>query len=243
MHPLKTLASAAILALSLLGTVAPAQADIEGADKFRVVGLSGTQTLPLMNGPARWAGVQVQIPFDARNLRTTGVRQGIWLQVSYRATNGYDFTGWVQTINLAADYAGEPTVFRVVNVARKGSVPLTSYDGYGTVARIPAGATQLYAAGPCQEGYCPVNYQTKRGTLEGLVNQANLAIARPSNPGFALIERPHPNAQAPDTTYGYDANDTPDYVAEAMDAPPAPMPRIGWDRSKNGHHGNFWFRY
>jgi hypothetical protein len=216
MRTLKSFLPAAILAVTLLGAAAaPALADIQGADTFRVVGLSGAQSLPLMNGPARWAGVEVAIPFDARNLRATGVREGAWIQLSYRAENGYDFTGWVDAQNIAADEAGQPTVFRIVNVGRRQSVQLRSLDGYGVLASIPGGTSVLPACGPCQNGYCQVRYQTRRGSLEGLVDQAYLAVARPAHPGFAIYERPTPSySPAPaayDATYAPPPYDAPAY--------------------------------
>ena len=57
MRTLKSFATAVLLAASLFGAAAaPASADIQGGDKFRVRGLYGSQVLNLMNGPARWAG-------------------------------------------------------------------------------------------------------------------------------------------------------------------------------------------
>ena len=104
MRTLKSFATAALLAASLFGAaIAPASADIQGGDKFRVRGLYGSQVLNLMNGPARWAGVEIQIPFDAHDLRATGVRQGNWVQVSFRGDNGQDYTGWVESQFLAPD--------------------------------------------------------------------------------------------------------------------------------------------
>ncbi len=239
MRTLNSLSLAALLAVSLLGAAtAPAAADIQGADKFRVVGLSGTQTLKLMNGPARWAGIQFELPFDARNLRATGVRQGIWVQLSYRADNGSEFTGWGETQYLAADDAGQPTVFRVVNVARRQSVPLLNYDGYGVQAKIPAGTALLPACGPCQNGYCQVRFQTRRGSLEGLVDQAYLAVVRPANPGFAIYEQPNPGYDATaDATYGNGyqpapkaQDDEPAYADAPVDLLPMPEAprRHGW---------------
>ena len=79
MRTLKSLATAAVLAASLLAAAAaPASADVQGGDKFRVRGLASNQVLNLMNGPARWAGVEVQIPFNANDIRATGVRQAGW---------------------------------------------------------------------------------------------------------------------------------------------------------------------
>ncbi len=235
MRMLSSLAATALLALSLLGAAAlPAAADIQGGDSFRVVGLSGAQTMKLMAGPARWAGLTAEVPFDARNLRATGVRQGHWVQLSYRQTNGYDATGWVESQFLAADDRGEATVYRVVNVARRQSVPLMGFDGYGVQARIPGSTTMLPACGPCQDGYCQVSFKTRRGTVEGLVDQTKLAIVRPADPGFSLVEETRPAYPAPRSAYGYmvqaDDHAEPAY-ADAPTVDLLPPPR---------HHALSW---
>jgi hypothetical protein len=234
MRSLKSLAASALLALSLAATIAfPALADVQGGDTFRVVGLAGTQTLPLMAGPARWAGLTANVPFDARNLRATGVRQGRWMQLSYRQSNGYDVTGWADTQFLATDDQGEATLFRVVNVGRRQSVPLMGYNGYGVQARIPGNASMLSAAGPCQDGSCPVRYETRRGSFEGLVNQANLAVVRPIDPGFSVVEERGPGYVPPRTVYSYNqpADDSAEPAfadAPQVDLLPPPRPHRGW---------------
>ena len=246
MRQLKSFAAAAVLAACLFGAASlPAAADIQGGDQFRVVGLPGSQTLKLMNGPARWSGVQVEIPFDARNLRATGVHEGIWVQLSFRAENGYDFTGWVDSHFIAADDAGAPTVFRVVNVGRRQTVPLMSMDGYGVQASISGGTAVLPACGPCQNGYCQVRYHSRRGNLEGLVNQGYLEVARVSDPGYAAYEPPGPADVSADMTYSdaYQPTPGPAYEAPAyadspvdlLPPPPPPFPhhrewRNFWDR-------------
>ena len=233
MRTLKSLAASALLALSLAAAVAfPAFADIQGGDTFRVVGLSGSQSMKLMAGPARWAGLTADVPFDARNLRATGVRQGRWVQLSYRQSNGYDVTGWAEAQFIAADDRGEPTLFRIVNVGRRGSVPLLGYDGYGVQARIPAYASLLPACGPCENGYCQVRFQTRRGALEGLVDQTYLAVDRPADPGFSLAEERRPSYPAPRLTFGVQVeqpDDAPPAYADAPEADLLPPPRQhGW---------------
>ena len=232
MRSLKSLVASALLALSLAATIAlPAFADIQGGDTFRVVCLPGTDSLKLMAGPARWAGLTAEIPFDARDLRATGVRQGRWLQVSYRQTNGYDVTGWVDTQFIAADDRGDATVFRIINVGRRQSLELLNYDGYGVQARIPASANLLPACGPCANGYCQVRYQTHRGSLEGLVNQANLAVVRPADPGFSMVEERSAPYTPPRTVYSYNgqADDAESAYADAPQVDLLPPPRLhGW---------------
>lgn len=124
-----------VLAFALAGAAAaPAFADVQGNDTFRVAGLGRYQTLKLMNGPAEWSGVQIELPANACNLRATGVSQGYWLQVSYRAGNGYDYTGWVDARYLQVERAAPP-----VDV----------YAGYATMPDYGA-----YA--PPQQDYAPV---------------------------------------------------------------------------------------
>jgi len=245
MPTLRSLAATAVVALSLCGaTTLPAAADVQGGDKFRVVGLTGAQTLKLMAGPARWAGLTTDVPFDARNLRATGVRQGHWLQLSFRQSNGDDMTGWAETQFLAADDLGEATVYQVVNVGRRQSVPLMSYDGYGVRARIPGYSTVLPACGPCQNGYCQVRYQTRRGPLDGLVEQTYLAIARPADPGFSLVEERGPGTPAPRQTYGISAQIDDNAQPAFADAPSVdllPPPRDhGWFNDP-GHRINWLY--
>jgi hypothetical protein len=252
MRNFKSLIPAALLTLSLFGAAAPAQADIQGNDRFRVVGLSGNQTLKLMAGPARWSGVTVEVPFDARDLRATGVRQGIWVQLSFRGDNGYDYTGWAETQYLAADGYGQPTVYRVVNVPRRGGVPLMDMNGYGVRTYVAGGRTVLPACGPCQNGYCQVRYNTRRGTLEGLVDQANLAVMRPSDPGFSLYEEPNPGYQPPPSYSTTGLSNGQGYVIIQQPQPqqaygddsvdgvqPLPVPPVG----HREHHWDWLFRY
>ena len=123
MRTLRYLAPA-FVALALASAAVPAFADVQGADTFRVAGLGRYQTLKLMNGPAEWSGVEVELPSNACNLRATGVSAGIWLQVSFRASNGYDYTGWVDARFLQAEHIAPPTD------TYNNYVAAPSYDAY-----------------------------------------------------------------------------------------------------------------
>ena len=124
-------------------------------------------------------------------------------------------------------------------------MPLLDYDGYGVQARIPGGTTVLPACGPCQNGYCQVRFQTRRGSLEGLVDQAYLAVARPANPGFAVIEEPAPAYDTADVTYnnGYEPtpqDEAPAYADQPVDLLPMPLPPFGhvWRRDTSPHRSH-----
>ena len=97
------------LAAATLGTTPLASwLDGVGNDTLRdlapKVQAFGTQTgldrpyqfLHLMNGPDESSGVQVLVPGSACNLRATGATQDNWVEVSYRANNGYEYTGWAE---------------------------------------------------------------------------------------------------------------------------------------------------
>ena len=222
MRPASTYATA-LLALCLFGLATGlALADVQGGDAFRVVGLNGSQTLPLMNGPASWSGVEADVPFDARNLRATGVRQGNWLQVSYRIEAGADLTGWANVQFLSADRDYQPTVYRVI-AGRGTPVPLLDQDSYGVRAYIPGATAELPACGPCQNGYCQVRFQTNRGSIEGFVAQGYLTIPRPAYPEFAAVRQTGPvDAYAGAQAVADDVIGPQDYVQDYADAAQPP---------------------
>ena len=240
MRTLKSFATAALLAASLFGAaIAPASADIQGGDKFRVRGLYGSQVLNLMNGPARWAGVEIQIPFDAHDLRATGVRQGNWVQVSFRGDNGQDYTGWVESQFLAPDDQIEATSYRIINVRRGQTLPLMDPNGNGVIAYIPAGSGPLLASGPCQNGYCPVTYSCHNGTFEGLVDQDYLAAVRPAYSRLPDPTPVNPGYASADTAYtaGYVFQSPPDYTDNVdLLPPPVYLPRPQHHWRPHGHH-------
>jgi hypothetical protein len=207
MRSAKTIATA-LVSLCLFGaTVGFALADGYGGDRLRVVGLSGAQTLQLMNGPGEWTGLETELPFDARDLRTTGAREGHWLQVNYRSGTGYDVTGWADAQFLARERGDRQTVYRLV--AEPGTaVPLLDETTYNVRAYIPASTAALPACGPCQNGYCQVRFPLHRGSIDGFVAQGYLEIPRPAYSGVTVAEQlpvPEPNyayAATPSTT-GY----------------------------------------
>jgi len=233
MRPTTHIATA-LLALCLFGAATGlALADVQGGDRFRVVGLSGAETLKLTNGPASWSGVEVEVPFDARNLRATGIREGNFLQLSYRVDTGYDITGWADVRFLAADQDHQPTVYRVV-AARGSSVPLLDAGSYGVRAYIPSWTSLLPACGPCRNGYCQVRFQTRRGPIEGFVAQGYLAISRPAYSGLAVVQAPEPNAAYADSLPpdGYAVSPQPD--ADYTDVVPLPS-------SSNDDRWHWWW--
>lgn len=171
----KLAASAALASTFMLGAFATAQADNDSL-RYRVVGIAGSNHLDLMNGPARWAGVEVSMPFDARGLRATGVVERNWVQLSYQTEDGYDHTGWADGRFLADDGSYEPTVYRVIG-GKRGSIALRSNGGYGAVlAYVPYGSTSLYGSGPCQDGYCLVRYRKGGRDVEGWAPSGNLVV-------------------------------------------------------------------
>lgn len=234
MRPVKPIL-VTVLALCLFGATAGlALADVQGGDPFRVVGLNGSQTLQLLNGPAAWSGVETELPFDARDLRATGVREGNFLQVSYRALNSGEITGWADVRFLASDQDHQPTAYRVI-AARGASVPLLDASSYGVRAYIPASTAVLPACGPCQNGYCQVRYQTNRGSIEGFVAQGYLSIPRPAYTGLsAVAEPPVPN---PDYAYA-DPLPPVSYADPSQDYVEIPLPpaRVDLDWRRRQHH-------
>ena len=236
--------SAALLVVGLLGAT-PASAEVQGGDTFRVTGIASSQAVNLMNGPARWSGIEVQIPYNAHAIRATGVRQANWLQVSYRASNGYDYTGWVESQFLAPDQQLESVFYRIVNVARGASVPLLDRDGNGDVrAYIPANAGVLPASGPCQNGFCQVRYRSNRGTIEGLVDQdyltpvqsaySQLPDPAPDYTGYARADAAYADGLPADQYSG-----TQDGIAPVDGYMPLP-PRQGelYDHEREPHHAH-----
>ena len=243
MRTLTSIASATILALALF-SVSPASADVQGGDTFRVSPVAHGLPLNLMNGPARWSGVEVQIPYGSNDLRATGVRQGEWLQISYRASNGFDYTGWVEQRYLAPDTQSDPTAYRLVNVRRGQSVPLLDSNGYNVLAYIPAGAGILAATGPCQNGYCQVRYQCKHGIFEGLVDQSYLAAVQPVYSSLPDPVPVNPSYAGSDAAYA----DIPpalqdpalqDYAGPVDGLLPVPMPlyhQNPWQHRRHREH-------
>ena len=97
----------AVVAFGLAGAAAaPALADVRSNETFRVAGLGPYQFLHLMNGPDESSGVQVLVPGSACNLRATGANQDNWVEVSYRANNGYEYTGWAERWLLTPERGG-----------------------------------------------------------------------------------------------------------------------------------------
>jgi len=236
MRPVKPLLATA-LALCLFGATAGlALADVQGGDPFRVVSLNGSQTLPLLNGPAAWSGVEAELPFDARDLRATGVREGNFLQVSYRAVNGGEITGWADVRYLASDQDHQPTAFRVI-AARGTSVPLLDETAYSVRAYIPASTAVLPACGPCQNGYCQVRYTTSRGSVEGYVAQGYLTIPRPAYTGLPVAAEP----PVADPDYAY-ADPLPpvSFADPSQDYAEIPLPParvdLDWRRKQHREH-------
>jgi len=166
----------ALLALCLFGMATGlALADVQGGDAFRVVGLTGTQALKLRTGPDASADVAAEVPFDARNLRATGVRQGNWLVISYPTGAGHAISGWADDRFLRPDETDQPTLFKII-AARGASIPLLDDASYGVRAMIPASTASLVASAPCQNGYCKVRYLAPYRSIEGFVAQGYLEV-------------------------------------------------------------------
>lgn len=182
MRFLKTISAAATLAVA--GLLAPALATGAAAawdaDRYRVVEVPGAQTLALRAGPASWANIVVELPFDARDLRATGVSQGNWVQLTYRTTYGGELTGWARVTQVALEDSDDPTVFRVVGLARRARLEVRSQPGAGRLlGTVSSRYDALRSAGECDYRYCPVRYTNRRGTFIGWVEQQYVAVVRP----------------------------------------------------------------
>ena len=97
----------AVLTLGLSTAVAiPAFAEVRPNQSFKVSGVGPYQFLHLMNAPDEASGVQILVPGTACHLRATGATQGPWVEVSYRANNGFDYIGWVESWMLTPERGG-----------------------------------------------------------------------------------------------------------------------------------------
>lgn len=222
MRFIQTIAAAAAIATASFAATSfttSASAAKWGADYYRVVEVSGAETLALRSGPASWSGIVVEVPFDTRDLRGTGVTQGNWIQLTYRTEHGSELTGWARATHIALDNDESATLYRVVGLGRHERLEVRKGQGYGRVlGTVSSRYAALRGAGDCEDGYCPVRYTNRRGTFIGWVEQANIAVTRAS------------------TQYADDqAYDTVTIEAETTDAVTAPeaTPTV-WQPKRRG---------
>ncbi len=221
----------ALASLALFATLAaPALAEDYATERYRVVEVAGSQTLYMYSGPTQHADVVVELPFDARGLRATGVNQGAWVQVTYINDTREEFTGWAPRATLATDDGYAPTVFRVVDAGAKG-VAVRADIGWGAVlGTLPRGANGVLALGACEEGWCPVRYVGKKRRFEGWAPAGNLAVAgtrRSSDDDYAATEDHSGPRLSGDT-------------AEMFAAMRAAANQNTYASKKAGHRGFWW---
>lgn len=137
-------------------TVLPVHATASGPQRYAVTRVAGTDSLMLRATASARARVLAQIPFNAVNVLNLWASSNGWCKVQYART-----TGWA-----ACKYLTESDGNRYY--ATQGYSDLLNIrTGPGLNARVvgtvPALETGLQGTGECNNDWCPVDYQGKRG--------------------------------------------------------------------------------
>jgi hypothetical protein len=211
----------ALTGLALFGLIAAgpsAAAFASGsADYFRVVEVAGSQSLSLRSGPSSAATIVVDLPFDARGLRPTGVRERGWVQLTVVTAAREEFTGWARLGEVLPDDGYAPTVYRIVDAGSYGAA-VKSENGWGSVVgTIPSGARGVLAVGTCEDGFCPIRYVGKKRRIEGWVSASYLAVAGGGGDSADDYSNAAPS-EAPAYAQGLLSDDDREMVAALRDA-------------------------
>ncbi len=152
--------------LALLLTAAPALAD------FRVVRVSGDDTLNMRAAPSANARIVRSLSFDARGVVDLGKTSGAWRYVRYRGSRG-----WVHGYYIQGDDPGEKTHYSIMSGDAGGGTAIRFWPS--TLSRklgtIPLTETGVGAAGPCSRRWCRVSY----AGVKGWVLRKHLAVWMP----------------------------------------------------------------
>ena len=159
--------SSAMLISAPLSTPAFAYAD--GPDYYRVVNVTGGQTLNLRARPGRFSNVVNKIPFNARKLGNRIEFKGQWTRIEYKGQ-----TGWVHSKFIAEDSHNGGTIYKVVNTNSWDQLNMRKRPKISSriVGDIPGSAQYVEECGACKGLWCPVRFNK----VDGWVHKKFLAV-------------------------------------------------------------------
>jgi uncharacterized protein YraI len=136
-------------------------ADSNQDSPYRVVHVAANDVLNMRRGPAVRYPILSFIPPDGRGVRIlkTVECEAAWCQVDYNGAQG-----WVNTLFLAAEQAGEPT-YRVISVANDDVLNVRSGPNadLSIVGAIPPNGHGVRIVGACTGQWCPIDFHGTRG--------------------------------------------------------------------------------
>lgn len=136
---------------------------------FRVVRVSGDDTLNMRAAPSANSAIVRRLGFNARGVVDLGKSKGSWRYVAYRGSRG-----WVHGYYIQGDDPAERTHYSIVGGDSGGVAEIHSWPSSLSrrVGQIPKTETGVGSAGPCTLRWCKVSY----AGLRGWVRRKNLAI-------------------------------------------------------------------
>ena len=162
------IASAIALPMALASTT-PAAATASGPDYYRVVNVTGTDSLHLRAWPSTRSRILEHIPFDAREIENEGGYRRGWVKVHYGGK-----TGWVRNKFVAEETGSRRTLFKVAHVRYDDVLNLRARPRTGAfiLGAIPRDGVGLVSHGECRNNYCKVRY----GAMKGWVSKRFIKV-------------------------------------------------------------------
>jgi uncharacterized protein YraI len=136
---------------------------------FRVVRVSGDDTLNMRASPKPNSAIVRRLSFNARGVVDLGKSKGSWRYVAYRGSRG-----WVYGYYIQGDDPAERTHYSIAGTDNGRVAEIHSWPSALSrrVGEIPNTETGVGSAGPCTLRWCKVSYAGVRGW----VRRKNLAV-------------------------------------------------------------------